>query len=192
MHETKEGRKPMTGRQREVRRLRKMLGSMADLAQHASLTGSLDGGAPIAVRRYNGILQQLERRGILKDSFFGPLPDNTGFDELGVDCTLLSSYLSDVEHEEEEEEEEGRREQNGADEQDEEQTLRQPLALTRQSEAITRELDELRRLGQVIREHLPEWLTERAAAETAGGPQARLASSDERGQPSPAALPEPS
>jgi hypothetical protein len=162
-----------------VRRLRKMLGSMAELAQHASLTGSLEGGAAVAVRRYNGILQQLEQRGILKDSFFSPLPDKAGFDELGVDCTLLVSYLAEVEREEEEEA--AAEENNGGDE---EATLRQPLALTQQSETITRELDELRRLGQVIREHLPEWLTERANLESGGG-ETRLAIPPPVGQHSP-------
>jgi hypothetical protein len=79
----------------EIRRLRRLLREIADLAQHSSLTGSLQNGAPSAVRRYNAVLSQLEQQGMVPDGLFQPLADGTGFDELGVESALLAGYLKE-------------------------------------------------------------------------------------------------
>src|SRR5688500_4799863 len=89
-------------RQMEIRRLHRLLREIADLAHHASITGSLQGGARSAVRPYNMALQRLGTLGISAGDLFQPLPEDTGFDELGVDCRLLAGYLKeDVQQDEE-------------------------------------------------------------------------------------------
>src|SRR5579859_659751 len=81
----------------EIRRLRRLLKEIAELAQSASLTGSLKEGAPSAVRRYNAVLQQLERLGALTPDFFSPMAETAGFDELGVESKLLAGYIKEDE-----------------------------------------------------------------------------------------------
>ena len=79
----------------EVRRLRRLLKEIGDLAQSASLTGSLSKGAPAAVRRYNQVVTRLEALGVASGGLFQPLNEESTFDELGVESTLLASYLEE-------------------------------------------------------------------------------------------------
>ncbi len=59
------------------------------------MTGSLSKGGRAAVRRYNAIVQYLEQTGFLPTGFFNPLPEDTTFDELGVESSLLASYIEE-------------------------------------------------------------------------------------------------
>ncbi len=83
----------------EIRRMRRLLREIAELAQHSSMTGSLSGGGPSAIRRYNAIVAHLEQKGITPPGFFQPVPEGASFDELGVESSLLAGYLKEVEAE---------------------------------------------------------------------------------------------
>lgn len=78
----------------ELRRLRGMLEELGGLAEHASLTGSLEHGAPAAVRRYNAILQRLLELDATPGGF-SPLGGEASFDELSVECKLLARSLKE-------------------------------------------------------------------------------------------------
>jgi len=78
----------------EIGSLRRMLREIADLAENASLTGSLSSGASKAVQRYNAILRQLVESGTVAKGIFDELNvETTDYGQLGVDARLLSSYL---------------------------------------------------------------------------------------------------
>lgn len=119
-----------------TRRARRLLRAITDLARDASLTGSLERGARTAIRQYNGLLEYLSKTGVVPRDLFSLLDeDEATFDELGVACALLSAFIED------------------------EETENQPAT----TETIvvtteTQELSELRELGQLIREHMPEVL----------------------------------
>ena len=83
-------------RRDEIRRLRRMLTELGELAEHASLTGALERGAPAAIRRYNTVLQRLQELGAVPSSF-GRLGDDVSFDEIKVESALVASYLKDDE-----------------------------------------------------------------------------------------------
>lgn len=77
-----------------IRPLRNMLREIAELAEHASLTGSLEGGEASATRRYNSCLRQLRTAGIVPDGLFEELDEaTTTYGRLGVDARLLASTI---------------------------------------------------------------------------------------------------
>lgn len=83
----------------ELRKIRRLLQSLLEIAEESSLTGVFSGGAESAVRRYNAILEHLEDHGHLPDDVFEPLPtDQTGFDRLGIEIKLLLGYLEEDGH----------------------------------------------------------------------------------------------
>ena len=123
----------------DIRRLRRLLKEISELAQHASLTGALREGAPSAIRRYNAVLQQLERLGAVTPGFFGPLAETAGYDELGVDSKLLAGYIK----------EEGF---------DAESLPHDPHGNVIIGLGGLGELAELKDLGKMIREQFPDWL----------------------------------
>ena len=78
----------------EIQSLRRMLREIADLAENASLTGGLSGGAPRAAQRYNAVLNQLVQSGSVPKGIFEEINVETAeFGQLGVDARLLGSYL---------------------------------------------------------------------------------------------------
>lgn len=77
----------------ELRRLRGMMHELGELAEHATMTGSLEGG-PAAVRRYNAILQRLQELDAAP-SGFAPLGSDAGFDALRVECKVLARSLEE-------------------------------------------------------------------------------------------------
>lgn len=79
----------------EVRRLRKLLRSISQLSEHASLTGALKHGAADAVIAYNRVLARIEELDIAPAGFFAPLPEDVNFDRLGVNARLLSDYIKE-------------------------------------------------------------------------------------------------
>ena len=70
-----------------------LLRELADLAEHASLTGSMAGGQATAVRRYNQALAVLVDEDVVPEGVFSKLPESTTFDELAVECKLLLATL---------------------------------------------------------------------------------------------------
>jgi hypothetical protein len=90
----------------DMRRLRNVLRTIARQAQHASLTGALDGGQARCVGQYNHIVGALFSEGLLDDSVyraaFAPLPEDTDYDGIGVSAGLLQMCLDSVEEDVEE------------------------------------------------------------------------------------------
>lgn len=80
----------------EVRRLRKLLGRMMELANHVEQTGSFQSGAHDSVRRYNAIVERLEEIEAITENMFPHLDEDSDFGRLGAECTLLAGYLEDL------------------------------------------------------------------------------------------------
>jgi hypothetical protein len=135
----------------EVRRLRRLLKDIADLAQHASLTGSLQGGVRTATRRYNTVIARLETLNITSPGLFTALGDDTTFDELGVEASLLAGYLK--EDEQAADERSGNKSGNNS----------APFINIVGDLGSLHGLEELKDLGKQIRESLPEWMRNRSA-----------------------------
>lgn len=132
----------------EIRRLHGLLREIARLAEHASLTGSMEKGAPSAVRRYNQTLARLELLGLLSEGMFTPLPADASFDEVGVDSKLLAGYLS---HDVQESQGDVRPHRPHWKEGRERHRLR------------NEDLDSFREVGAILRENFPAWFQEKQA-----------------------------
>lgn len=83
----------MNSETNEIQSIRRVLREIADLAEHATLTGSLSGGAPRVAERYNSMLEYLGREGAVPPGLFKPLPANATYADIGVDARLLSAHL---------------------------------------------------------------------------------------------------
>lgn len=165
------------GNRTEIRRLRRLLKEIADLAQHASLTDSLKQGARSAVQRYNQVLTRLEALDVVSPGLFQPLPADASFDEVGVDSKLLAGYL-----EEDEEEAGGSKGQQGG-----------PNIIVGSLNGL-QGLEELKDLGRQIRESLPDWIRERTGRGEAPSnppqPAPEAASPSPQPQPQPEPMPD--
>ena len=133
---------------RELRRIRRLLKQIGEIAKEASLTGALSEGAADGVERYNLIVRHLEDRGVLSGPFFPPLPTDASFDRVGVACKLLESYLS----EETEDKDKSRGGGGGS-------------VIHIGNLGNVADLDQLRDLGKIIRENLPEFLRDKERRE---------------------------
>ena len=80
----------------QLKTFRRVLTELADMAEHASLTGSLRGGEKQAAQAFNRALEALSSQGLVPTGMFEPInttqPD---FGELGVQCRLLLAAISD-------------------------------------------------------------------------------------------------
>ncbi len=140
----------------EIKRRRRLLRESADIAQHASLTGSLAGGASRAVRRYNSVVARLEEIGAATPGMFEPLPDTTTFDELGVESTLLAGYLKeDIDQYERQQSAQAGQGGGGPN---------NLFITSANSLEGLKDLQELKDLGRMIREGFPEWMKGKATA----------------------------
>lgn len=75
---------------------RKLLREIGELSEHASLTRSMQGGAPRVAERYNAVLRFLIREGQVPADLFNELdPMKTNFDELGVEARMLIAFVSE-------------------------------------------------------------------------------------------------
>lgn len=79
-----------------LKQARRLLHAMTDLARESSLTESLQGGARIAIRQYNGLLAHLSGAGTVPAGLFMPLDEDANFDEAGVACALLGAYIEET------------------------------------------------------------------------------------------------
>lgn len=70
-----------------------LLRELAELAEHASLTGAMSGGEKSAVRRYNQALATLQDEGVVPRGLFAELPADTQYGELAVECKLLLASI---------------------------------------------------------------------------------------------------
>jgi hypothetical protein len=83
----------------EVRRIRRLLKTTVELAEQASLTGSLQKGVKNSVYQFNTILTHLEQAGVIPAGFFRPMDEDATFDEVGVASAQLASFLGDDDEE---------------------------------------------------------------------------------------------
>ena len=131
----------------EIRRIRRLLRETVRLAEHASLTGSLDKGSRIAIRQYNHIREHLQDIGAIPEDLFQDLDeDEATFDELGIVCGMLEGYLV----EDEEVPNDGGK----------------GSARVQVGMVGLKELEDLREIGKVIRDSLPEFLRKHAQSGT--------------------------
>ncbi|AIE87111.1 hypothetical protein [Fimbriimonas ginsengisoli] len=72
---------------------RSLLREIADLCEHASLTGSLQGGAGRVAQRYNAVLARFTESGVVPRDMFSYLSETAEYGEIGVEARMLSSYL---------------------------------------------------------------------------------------------------
>jgi len=132
----------------ELRRLRRMLKQMHSLSEHASLTGALSEGATDAVQQYNRILRRLEDLNVVTAGIFSILPADASFDRLGVLSKLLEGYLAD------EIPDSGKEGREGGGHK----------IIIGSNLGEINGLEELKDLGRIIRENLPEFLRKRSEA----------------------------
>lgn len=122
----------------ETYRIYKMLCELAEMAEHASITGFLKQGKPSAIQRYNAILAHLERIEKIPPGLFLPLSDEASFDELNIEGKLLASYIKD----------------------DAKQARKEDTA--RDIEDLMNEVRQLSRLKETIADAMPELLERKA------------------------------
>jgi hypothetical protein len=112
------------------------------------MTGSLQGGQKVAIRQYNAIRNHLQDEGVIPEELFQELDeDEATFDELGVVAGMLDGYLED--------DDEGDRSERGRDR----RKRRFVMGM-----GDLGDLHELRHLGEVIRECMPEIVRAKARA----------------------------
>lgn len=143
--------------QPEIRRIRRLLRETVRLAEHASLTGSLDKGSRIAIRQYNHIREHLQDIGAIPEDLFQALDeDEATFDELGIVCGMLEGYLVE-----------------------DDEILNEGKGPTKVQVGMVglKELEDLKEIGKVIRESLPDFLRKHSH----GGPSDAVRIEIERG-----------
>lgn len=123
--------------EKEMKRMIRLLESTAKIAEDASLTGMLKQGQKASVRQYNAILERLRETEEIPDALFPPLEEDASFDEVGVACKQLVAYLQ-------EEEEPAKARSRGV-----------PFL---EDSAIINIGGDLKDLGKLIRDSLPEWM----------------------------------
>ncbi|HID55114.1 TPA: hypothetical protein EYP37_01190 [Candidatus Poribacteria bacterium] len=79
--------------EREIRGIIRMLDSLAKTAEEASLTGALSEGRDMAIKQYNAILKRLSEMGEIPEGLFSELDEGISFDDVGIACKQLISYL---------------------------------------------------------------------------------------------------
>jgi hypothetical protein len=160
----------------ELRRLARMLEKTASMAEHASLTGSLAGGKEFAARSYNSVVEHLARIGEIPPGLFSPLSEDTSLDAVGIASAQLAEYLRAGLPDEEQQKAKGGSMIGG--------------------DGFVINLGGLGDIGELVREHLPEWLrgkrgqpepTENASAQSesaeAPAPPNAAASAGPSGEP---------
>jgi hypothetical protein len=136
---------------KELREMRQIIGLLEKsfrIARDASMTGSMQGGKEYILEQYNSIVKNLTERRTLAAGFFPPLSADASYDAVGVACGQLAEYLKAGLPEERERERRHGRNVN-----------------------IIGNVGDLKEIGELIRESLPEWM--RAAREKREAREAR-------------------
>lgn len=123
--------------EKEIKRMIRMLESTAKMAEHASITGTLKQGQKVSVRQYNAVLDRLRETEEIPDALFPLLEEDTSFDEVGVACKQLAAYLK---------------------EEEEQAKARSWEQLRVGDTPIINIGGDLKDLGKLIRDALPEWM----------------------------------
>ncbi|MBM3237834.1 hypothetical protein FJZ31_16215 [Candidatus Poribacteria bacterium] len=122
--------------EKEIKRMIRLLESTAKIAQDASMTGMLEQGKKASVRQYNAILDRLKETEEIPDVLFPPLEEDASCDEVGVACKQLVAYLQE----------------------EEEPTKARPGAPFLSGGPIVNIKGDLKDLGELFRNALPEWM----------------------------------
>ena len=77
----------------DIESCRRLLNEIAEMCDHASLTGSLASGVKRTVQRYNMVLERLTQAGDVPSGLFSTLPESADFGEIGVEARMLASYF---------------------------------------------------------------------------------------------------
>ena len=78
----------------EIQSCVQLLREIAEICEHASLTGSMSGGEGRTSSRYNSTLSRLVQLGAVQDGFFQAVPASASYGEVGVEARMLASYAS--------------------------------------------------------------------------------------------------
>ena len=82
---------------REIRRMSNSLNKITEMAEEQAFPGGIE----TVAKHYNAILRHLEENQIVPGGLFESLRENdTSYDEIGVQCRLLSGYLEEDEEDE--------------------------------------------------------------------------------------------
>src|SRR5438128_8207696 len=121
-----------------LRRVIRMLERTVKMAEGASLTGAMSGGKEFAVRSYNSTVQHLTDTGEVPPALFPRLSEDANLDAVGLASGQLAEYLSAGLPEQEEPKGKGGSMIGG--------------------DGFVINLGGLGDIGELVREHLPEWL----------------------------------
>lgn len=142
--------------QKELKRIHRLLRQMAEMVQHASLTGSLQQGGTQAVQQYNNIVVRLEQIGEIPTGFFPSLAADIPFDGVGIAAGSLAAYIQDtVEEEQDEKSQAGDNGEHRVDSPSFSVNIGGPVTLG--------DLESLRSLGDILRNSMPDWIKEKMA-----------------------------
>jgi hypothetical protein len=123
----------------ELRRLVRVLERTVKMAEGASLTGAMSGGKEFAVRSYNATVQHLTSAGEVPPGLFVPLPEDANLDSVGLASAQLAEYL-----------------RAGLPEPDQGAAGQANTKLGDGN--VFFNIGGLGDIGELVREHLPEWL----------------------------------
>ncbi len=84
---------PAVSKEDQIKNISRMLSRIAEIAEQASLTGSLEKGVGVSLQQYNASVRLLEQLGAIPGGFFSSLVPDSTFDAVGVACAQLASYL---------------------------------------------------------------------------------------------------
>src|SRR5690242_2797558 len=122
----------------ELRRVVRMLERTVKMAEGASLTGAMSGGREFAVRSYNATVEHLTNTGEVPPGLFAPLPEDANLDAVGIASAQLAEYLG-----------------AGLPEQADSKGKGGPII---GGDGVVISLGGLGEIGELVRDHLPEWL----------------------------------
>lgn len=74
-------------------KLKRLLREIADMAEHATLTGAYAGGAPEAARKVNAIYVMLNEEGKVPKGLFDRISPDADWSTVGVQARLLSTMI---------------------------------------------------------------------------------------------------
>src|SRR5690349_18315424 len=122
----------------ELRRIIPMLERTVNMAEGAALTGAMSGGREFAVRSYHSTGEHPTNTGEAPPRLFAPLPEDANLDAVGIASAQLAEYLS-----------------AGLPEQADSKGKAGPII---GGDGVVISLGGLGDIGELVREHLPEWL----------------------------------
>ena len=123
---------------KEIRRIFHLVESTAKIAKEATLTGMLKGGEKRCIKQFNNALNRLIEIDIVPEGLFDPLEEEAEFSEVGVACYHLAGFLkSDL---------------------DDFEISQKKMDKEKIKKIIVGNIGELKDLGEVIRQAMPDFL----------------------------------